>query len=223
MTIDAAARIDSAAARTGLLFSSGSGRVAQRLMGQVSIPIPHQMPQQAPTSDRRPTMSRPDTQAASSGESPADLHRTSTHRPWSNPRLRVQTMLRRSPDRAAACELDVEYLFFGPPSKPRSDRGTDHAVRCIDSPNLRRGPNEVGDGNTAPIREANERVARDALAQIGHNRLFVVPLLDAAIQLRQRDDGDNSTPWRAPSGRGRSPQISVARFSLLPGTCMSCR
>jgi hypothetical protein len=76
---------------------------------------------------------------------------------------------------------------------------------------------DQAESNLRPV-----RFHRRFLSKIRHHRLLLDALLDAAIQLRQRDDGTFNSLASALSDREIS-EISVARFSLVPATCMSCR
>ena len=73
-------------------------------------------------------------------------------------------------------------------------------------------PHELPDRHPSAVRQAHQRVTGDALTQIRHNRFLVLALLHTAIQLRQRDDRARPTPWREPSGRGRSRRFRWRGF-----------
>ena len=75
-----------------------------------------------------------------------------------------------------------------------ADRPDEIGLRGDQPPALVQGPDfglpthEFADRDAGPIREADQGIARHALAQVGHHRLLVDALLDAAVELRERDD-----------------------------------
>src|SRR5688572_17878579 len=95
-------------------------------------------------------------------------------------------MLGRGANRSPARERNAEYgLRTDFPDLVRPS--FDQLLMLVYSPHFGLGTNEAGNRNAPTISEANESVTRHALAKVRHHRLLVFTLLDAAIELRERD------------------------------------
>src|SRR5271170_7341474 len=95
-------------------------------------------------------------------------------------------MFARGSNSTPTGKLDANYRLT--PDTPHlvGARGT-NALPLIERPHFGLRAHELAYRYSPPVREANERIARDALAQVRHHRLFLDALLDPAIELRERD------------------------------------
>ena len=95
-------------------------------------------------------------------------------------------MLRRRTDTPAARQSQPINRFV--PYRPDEvgSSGND-LLLLVERPDFRGATYQVANRYTLAARQANQRVASHALAKIRYHRLFILPLLDAAVELGQRD------------------------------------
>src|SRR5580704_3482411 len=94
-----------------------------------------------------------------------------------------QPVLERRAERSTAGELYLEH-------RPAADlphlvgSRAHQALAFIDRPDLGSLPHELGDRHATPVSEVDQRVSWHTLPKVRHYGALMLPLLDAAVQLR---------------------------------------
>jgi|SRR6185503_10177495 len=94
-----------------------------------------------------------------------------------------EAVIPRRANRPPACDLDSKD---GPtPDLPDSVRPrAGQSLSIVYRPDFGLGAHEVADRHPPAVRQTHQRVAWDAFSKVRHHGPLVLPLLDAAIELR---------------------------------------
>src|SRR6185437_10771584 len=161
----------------------GRRGVAQRLMRQITT-IAHQVPQE------RDLLVRPDHRGGNYRKSPRDGNTiTNAQLPDDSPSVSGKNaMVGRRSKISTAGKLQTKYL-------PHALGPYQVALRLDDflvfthRPNFGRGADQFANRHALTAGQTYQGFSGDALGQVRHHRLLVLPLLHATVELRQRDDG----------------------------------